>query len=126
MRGSRRALVLGAALLLAPALAGCTQPANDRGGTDSGPIALEADEWKITPDEVTVTQGANVSIVYRNVGSNQHNLHVGGYGIQTRTIPPGEEVNVTFVADEVGTFHYWCNVTGHREAGMEGTLTVEP
>lgn len=59
-------------------------------------------------------------------GLQPANLRIGGYGLQTRTIPPGENATLSFVADQAGTFEYWCNVTGHRDAGMEGTLTVEP
>src|SRR5690606_34496770 len=31
---------------------------------------------------------------------------------------------IVFRADAVGTFNYWCTIPGHRQAGMEGTLTV--
>ena len=36
----------------------------------------------------------------------------------------GGSTTIVFRADEVGNFNYWCTIPGHRQAGMEGTLTV--
>ena len=36
-----------------------------------------------------------------------------------------ETVDTTFTATP-GTYTFYCSIPGHREAGMEGTLTVLP
>lgn len=36
----------------------------------------------------------------------------------------GERTSATFTASKTGTFFYYCSVTGHRRAGMEGNIEV--
>jgi uncharacterized cupredoxin-like copper-binding protein len=39
-------------------------------------------------------------------------------------VSPGDTGSATINAP-AGTYEYYCNVPGHREAGMVGTLTVQ-
>lgn len=121
------ALLVGV-LLLTTALAGCVDRGSKQGSDDA--LTVEGTEWQLTPSNLTVAAGENVTIRYENVGDAAHNwaLNLDGHGEPehvTETIQPGETTTVTFTVDEPGDYAYFCDVSGHRDAGMEGTLTVE-
>jgi nitrite reductase (NO-forming) len=88
-------------------------------------ITVEGGEWFFKPETIRVKQGQEVTIKLENVGSVPHDLKVGQFDAKTETVGGGSTTSVTFVADEVGEFPFWCTVPGHRSAGMEGTLIVE-
>lgn len=72
-----------------------------------------------------VDVGDEVTIVLVNGQPLEHDLSVEGYGVTTdRVMGEGSSDTITFVADEEGTFVYYCTVPGHRAAGMEGLLVV--
>lgn len=88
-------------------------------------ITVEGSEFSFSPDEITVKKGQEVTIVFKNVGTLAHNYTIGDLGVKSETIRPGQTATVTFTPTQTGTFAFWCDVPGHRQAGMEGTLHVE-
>jgi nitrite reductase (NO-forming) len=52
-------------------------------------------------------------------------LKIDEFGVATGSVTQlNEEKVITFLADQEGTFEYYCNIPGHRAAGMVGTLQV--
>jgi plastocyanin len=76
--------------------------------------------------DVSATAG-NDTIDFTNPSSVPHNVAIedsGGKTIaETETVAEGTAS--TEVELEPGTYTYYCTIPGHREAGMEGTLTVK-
>jgi plastocyanin len=75
-------------------------------------------------EEIRVNEGDTVTINLTNSGG-YHDWVVDEFDAATEKINGGGETSVTFVADETGTFEYYCSVGNHREQGMVGTLIVE-
>ena len=89
-----------------------------------GPIALEAldpYEWDLNTLEAAPGQVIQIT----NVGLSQHNFVVDEWGVEV-DLPRDQPVEVTVPEDATAgaSFVYYCSVPGHREGGMEGTLTV--
>jgi uncharacterized cupredoxin-like copper-binding protein len=78
--------------------------------------ALEHD-FSIMHIPVEVTEAADEEIVGHDMeGIEEPELHVAA--------EPGASNSVTFIPTEPGEYTYLCTVSGHREAGMTGTLVV--
>lgn len=75
-------------------------------------------------EQIRVEQGDTVTINLTN-SEGYHDWVVDEFDAATEKINVGETTSVTFVADEAGTFEYYCSVGNHREQGMVGTLVVE-
>jgi plastocyanin len=75
------------------------------------------------PKTLSVKEGERVKITFRNTGGT-HDLRIDGYDVGTKVIQAGQSESFEFVANEAGTFEYYCSVGNHREMGMVGTLTV--
>jgi plastocyanin len=69
----------------------------------------------------------NVRITMNNPSPIQHNVSIegpGGVSQQGKTIGKGGASEVQLKL-KPGTYTYFCSVPGHRQAGMQGTLTVK-
>jgi plastocyanin len=101
-----------------------TAAAKGPGGT----LQLAADPTEIAYDKASLSsKPGKVTIDFTNPATLEHDVAIEGAA--------GEEIATsqligkgkTSVSAELaaGTYHYFCTVPGHREAGMEGTLTVK-
>jgi uncharacterized cupredoxin-like copper-binding protein len=72
---------------------------------------------------VTIPANTDVTFTISNQGAAAHNFSIDALKISV-DLPPGETKEVVVNAPP-GTYEYYCNVPGHKEAGMVGTLTVE-
>lgn len=83
-------------------------------------------EGQVNPD-LHVPQGAKVTLTLVNGDGALHNFYIDELGVRSADVAgQGNRTEVTFVAEQSGTFAYYCAIPGHRQAGMEGKLIVEP
>ncbi len=80
--------------------------------------------FSFDPVEMRVKKGDKVTITFKNA-QGTHNFAIDEFNAQTEIIQTGQTGEVTFVADKIGTFEYYCGVGNHRQQGMVGNLIVE-
>jgi plastocyanin len=136
----RRVLTLGFALLaLGLGVAGCG--GGDEGGGNGGggggggggaggtTLQLAADpNGQLKFDKTSLEAPAGtVTIDFTNDASIPHNVTVEGNGVEDAATDTITQSTATLTLDnlQAGTYTFYCSVAGHREAGMEGTLTIK-
>jgi plastocyanin len=99
------------------------------GGEAAGPggtIKVAADESALAYDTDSLeSKSGEVTIDFNNPSSIGHDVDIEADGAEiagTEVITQSEESVTTEL--EPGSYIFFCSVPGHREAGMEGTLTV--
>jgi plastocyanin/mono/diheme cytochrome c family protein len=112
--------------------------ANEDGAADeaaasaeaAGDVPAEAAAQTVTsfdiyfePKEVTIPANTDVTFTLPNDGVTLHNFSIDALGVSVDQQPG--EVQTAVINAEPGSYEYYCNVPGHKEAGMVGTLIVE-
>ncbi len=115
------------------AAAGESEAGGEGGGAEAGggsTVEIEADPGgglAFTQKEVTAKAG-DVTIDFNNPQALGHDVSVESSGGEeegkTEIITEGSS-SATLEGLKPGKYTFYCSVPGHREAGMEGTLTVE-
>ena len=74
---------------------------------------------------LTANPGDVVEITLINGDGMLHDLTIDEFGVHTRQFSEQDEQDsITFTADQIGEYVYYCSVPGHRQAGMWGKLIV--
>ncbi|HXF51487.1 MAG TPA: cupredoxin domain-containing protein [Dehalococcoidia bacterium] len=123
-----RNIALTLALLGALALAGCGLTAVGQGEEIVVRAGERGDKMYFEPKHIVVQAGATVTFVIRNEGTQDHEFESaeeGEAGIEEIIVPPGRTRRVVWTApSEPAVYPVYCDLPGHREAGMELTLEV--
>ncbi len=101
------------------------------------------DSMRFTPDKFTFKAGETVRFVVSNTGKIRHEMVIGSMAELNEhanmmrdkpamqhaeanmvTLAPGEQGDVVWHFDKVGSFDFACLVPGHLEAGMKGMIEV--
>jgi nitrosocyanin len=105
-----------------PAVTGSTGADSSMGAVKE--FDVEGGMYYFKPNVITVKKGDTVKIVFTNK-EGMHDWVIDEFNARTKKIKEGETDTVTFVADTVGTFEYYCSVGSHRAMGMKGSLIVQ-
>jgi plastocyanin len=101
------------------------EPADDGGGGEGGVMVASPEDGGLSFDPAELSAPAGeVTFTYDNPSQVPHAFEIDGVeGSATDTVTESS-ASVT-VSLEAGEYTFFCPVGSHRQAGMEGTLTVE-
>jgi len=93
---------------------GCTRPsggyliiASINGYNDSIAHGAPFKSWPI----INVTEGSTVRLTICNADKQAHGFEISHYyDSAVETVPPGQTITVSFVADQTGSFQVYCDV----------------
>jgi plastocyanin len=136
---TRRALTLALAVLaLVLALAACGGGDDEGNGNAGGggggggggtTLQLAADPGGALAFDKTSLEApaGTVTIEFTNDASTPHNVTVEGNGVEDEATDTITQSSATLTLDnlQAGTYTYYCSVGSHRQAGMEGKLTIK-
>ena len=83
-------------------------------------VSLESGNLYFKPNNITVKVNKTVKVNYTNKG--EHTFTLDEFGVNVNLAPEGGTFG--FIPTKTGTFQFYCDIGGHRQAGMVGTLTV--
>ena len=87
-------------------------------------FTVNGGNFTFDPAEITVKKGDTVRIVFNNK-EGFHDWVLDEFNAKTKQLDAGGSETIEFVADQAGTFEYYCSVGQHRQMGMVGNLIVE-
>jgi uncharacterized cupredoxin-like copper-binding protein len=126
-------IVIGLVAIVALASCGGSDDTSSDDGSSNGDstegassadetVTLVTKEFYFEPDTVTVAAGSTEIVVDNSGGMVEHDFTLEELGVEIYAAPGDTEREVVDL--ESGSYEFFCSIPGHREAGMEGTLTV--
>ena len=113
-------------------VAGCINQQSGQGSSatsvqltgETKQFTMTAKQWEFQPSSITVNKGDLVKLSITSVDV-AHGFRLPIFGVST-VLRPGQTTNVEFVADKVGRYTFFCNVScGLGHSNMRGILIVQ-
>jgi nitrite reductase (NO-forming) len=92
-------------------------------GASTETISIEAGNFYFKPDKISTNAG--IATIELNVKNNLHDLVFDDAYSGFQLEGEGGDSDSKKIDLKPGTYTFYCSITGHRAAGMEGTLTVK-
>ncbi|HLS88495.1 MAG TPA: cupredoxin domain-containing protein [Sphingobacteriaceae bacterium] len=131
LRGLQRVGLAAVMLLALVVLAACGGGGGGGGTSDNGggtvadgEIEVVLQEYSFTPNNIEVPVGKPITFVLKNEGSLEHDMAFDDLDQVSDLVSAGDTATFEVTFEEAGTYPFYCTVPGHREAGMEGTVTA--
>lgn len=90
---------------------------------DAREVKVEASTFEFDPDELKIGVQEEIALDLAS-DDGPHDFAVDGLGLIADVGAGGESVQRLRI-DEPGSYTFFCTLPGHRDGGMEGTLTVK-
>ena len=121
--------LLGLVATIALCLGGASAQASDdvKGGQEATrEIAIRAEQFSFTPNEIEVAEGETIRLVLEAVDV-PHGIAIADLGVSVVARPGGEPAVVEFQAETPGRFRFTCAAfCGNGHDAMTGVLTIVP
>lgn len=122
----RKLAVLVAVVLFVSGCAWFGGGRNNQGdATETDKHEVELGDFYFDPEQVVGRVGQEMTLHLRNVGATIHNWRVDEFNVD-QDVDVGRSETVTFTPDQAGTFRVICDIPGHVEAGMVGSIRIDP
>ena len=122
MRHKRFATCAGV-IVVAMLLAAC---GGGSGAPSGRAITIKALDIKYDTTTLSAKVGETLTVTLENDGALEHSFVIDELNVKIEHVQPGQKGSATFTLSSPGTYTYYCDVPGHRQAKMAGTLTVNP
>lgn len=88
-------------------------------------ISIDGSNFRFVPNSFTVSPGENIKLTFKD-NDGFHSLVFDNLDINLKAINAGTSESTEFTAPTTpGSYTFYCNVDGHREKGMVGTMIVQ-
>jgi plastocyanin len=128
----RRTLITSTTLAAALLLGACgggdgetaATPDTEAAAAPAGGVTVVATEFAFEPEDFRLPADTDVELTLDNTGVVEHDIVVEDLGDRELVYADASTSATETVNLPGGTYTYYCSIPGHRQAGMEGTLTV--
>jgi plastocyanin len=92
--------------------------------TKPAEVRIVSTEFRFSPATILVAARRAVTLVLDNSGAEtEHGLFVPALGFRLQA-KAGEIARKNIVFEKLGKYEFTCDLPGHHDAGMKGTLIV--